>query len=129
VLLREYEHQKTQLEEKVLINLNELTRPHLARLGEGKLTPRQRQLLEAAVGSLDMITSPLNRRFVLEGSRLTPTEAQVAGLIRQGKTTKEIAEAMGVTIRTVEDHRQNIRKRLHLTKKKINLQAYLQSLS
>ena len=128
VLLEELKNERRQLEEKMVCNINELTRPHLSRLAAGELSTRQRVLLDAAIASLDNITSPMSRRFIIEGSRLTPAETQVAGLIRQGKSTKEIAELMGVAASTIDFHRLNIRRRLNLTNKRVNLQSYLKSL-
>jgi DNA-binding CsgD family transcriptional regulator len=129
VLLRQYEQERHKLEEKVVSNLNELTRPHLAKLAAGPLSPRQRSLVDAIARSLDDITAPMNRRFIIEGSQLTPVETQVAGLIRQGKATKEIAEIMGVARSTIDYHRLNIRRKLKLTHRGVNLQSYLRSLS
>jgi DNA-binding CsgD family transcriptional regulator/PAS domain-containing protein len=128
VLLKAGDGERAKLEEEMVCNINELVRPHLAKLAEGKLGDRQAALLEAIGRSLDEITSPLSRRFILEASRLTPIESQVAELIRQGKSTKEIATLMGVAGSTVDYHRLNIRRRLGLTKKGLNLQSYLKSL-
>jgi PAS domain S-box-containing protein len=128
VVLRELENERRELEEKMISNLNELTRPHLDKLAACRLSPRQETLLEAVRSSLDEITAPLSRRFIIEGARLTPTEVRVANLIRQGKTTKEIADAMGVAASTVDFHRLNIRRRLNLAGKRVNLQSYLKSL-
>jgi PAS domain S-box-containing protein len=128
VLLRQLEKEKRELEEKMLTNVNELTRPQLDKLAAGRLTSRQQALLEAVRTSLDHITAPLSRRFIIEGARLTPTEIHVANLIRQGRTTKEIAASMGVATSTVDFHRLNIRRRLGLANKRVNLQSYLKSL-
>jgi len=43
---------------------------------------------------------------------LTPMEAKVAGLILQGRVNKEIAQQLNLTVRSVELHRYNIRKKL-----------------
>lgn len=128
VLLKDRENERRTLEEKVVCNLNELTLPYLAKLAAGKLSQRQRALLDAISRSLEDIISPLSRRFIIEGSHLTPAETQVASLIRQGMTTKEIAEIMGLAASTIAFHRLNIRRRLKLTHKQINLQSYLRSL-
>lgn len=56
---------------------------------------------------------------------LSGREREVADLIRQGKTTKEIAVLLGVSLKAVDYHRMNIRKKLNLTNRKINLQTYL----
>jgi hypothetical protein len=58
---------------------------------------------------------------------LTPTEAKVAALVREGLANKEIAGALRLTVRAVEFHRYNIRKRLGLRKTKFNLRQYLGS--
>jgi PAS domain S-box-containing protein len=128
VLLKEREDERRTLEEKVVCNINELTRPHLDKLAAGNLSHRQQALLDAATTSLEDITSPLSRRFIIESSHLTPAETQVAGLIRQGKTTKQIADLMTVATSTIDYHRLNIRRKLKLTHKQINLQSYLNSL-
>jgi PAS domain-containing protein/DNA-binding NarL/FixJ family response regulator len=128
VLLKERENDRHVLEEKVVCNINTLTRPHLEKLAAGNLSQRQQTLLDAIKSSLDDITSPLSRRFIMASINLTPAECQVATFIRQGKTTKEIAELMRVANSTIDFHRLNIRCKLGLTNKRINLQSHLKSL-
>lgn len=129
VLLEKREHERHTIEERVVCNINELVRPHLLKLSAGKLSRRQQGLIEAVSKVLDDVTSPLSRRFILESSRLSPMEIKVAGLIRQGLTTKEIAELLGVAVSTIDFHRLNIRRKLNLKNRHINLQVYLQSLA
>lgn len=47
-------------------------------------------------------------------SLLTAREREVLQLIAKGKTTKEIASILGVSVKTVETHRQHIVKKLGL---------------
>jgi len=49
-----------------------------------------------------------------ELEQLTPTERRVLKLIAEGKTSREIAAEMGIGIRTVEHHRNNITTKLDL---------------
>ena len=46
---------------------------------------------------------------------LTPTERRVLRLISEDRTTKEIADLLGLSPRTVETHRQNMSHKLHLS--------------
>ena len=57
----------------------------------------------------------------LEYYSLTPIEIQVAGLVKEGKTSKETAELLSVSKECVDFHRNNIRKKRGLNKKKANL--------
>lgn len=64
---------------------------------------------------------------VLGDARLTQRERSIAARIRRGNSTKEIAEALDLSPRTVETYRDNIRKKLGIANKKINLKSYLSS--
>jgi DNA-binding NarL/FixJ family response regulator len=44
--------------------------------------------------------------------RLTPRERQVLQLIAEGKTTKEIAAILGVSVKTTESHRTRVMRKL-----------------
>ncbi len=129
VLLAQREADRKELEEKILINVNELVRPHLAKLATLKISPKQKALLDMIHSNLDDIISPVARRLNTEFRRLSPAETQVANLIRQGKSTKQIADLMGVAESTIDFHRHNIRRKLNLSNKRLNLRSYLISLS
>jgi two-component system response regulator NreC len=45
---------------------------------------------------------------------LTPREREVVQLIAEGKTTKGIAEVLGISVKTVESHRANIMEKLDI---------------
>ncbi|WP_415880746.1 helix-turn-helix domain-containing protein [Methylomonas sp. TEB] len=60
---------------------------------------------------------------------MTPTQVQVAALIRQGLPTKMIASTLDIAPGTISVHRKQIRKKLGLESKSDNLQIYLKSLS
>jgi DNA-binding CsgD family transcriptional regulator len=47
--------------------------------------------------------------------RLSNRELQVLNLIGRGKTTREIADDLNLSVKTVESHRQRIKKKLDLT--------------
>lgn len=65
---------------------------------------------------------------VILDSRFSPKEIQICNWIRKGSTVKEISAFYNLSPRTIEKHRENIRKKLGLTDKKINLSTYLANL-
>jgi len=47
-------------------------------------------------------------------SRLTPREREIVLLLAEGKSSKEVAVALGVSVKTAETHRSNIMRKLEL---------------
>ena len=128
VLLKRREEDKTELEEKVLYNLKDLVLPYIAKLEQSRLSENQKSFLSILKSNLDDIVSPFSRRLAASHLNLTPREVQVANLLKEDRITKEIAELLHMSESSVEFHRHNIRKKLGLVGKKINLRTYLQSL-
>lgn len=57
--------------------------------------------------------------------KLTKSEIQVCQMIQSGSSSKDIADTMNISFETVQTHRKNIRKKLGLSGKDVNLFAYL----
>ena len=53
-------------------------------------------------------------RVVAERRVLTPREREIVQLLAEGKTNKEVATALGITVKTAETHRSNIFRKLDL---------------
>jgi len=45
---------------------------------------------------------------------LTPRQREIVRLLAEGKTNKEVALALGISVKTAETHRNNIMRKLHL---------------
>ena len=116
------------MDEKILLNIKELTEPFIKKLSMTDLSDEQKELLDILHTNLDRVTSPAMRRLYSTDTNLTPAEIQVANLIKQGKTTKQIADLLNLSTRTIEFHRDNIRKKLGITDRKTNLKTIIQSL-
>lgn len=59
---------------------------------------------------------------------LTPSEVKVAEFIRMGMSSKDIANTLEITQKTVENHRNNLREKLGLKNKGVNLQVFLMNM-
>ena len=129
VLLKQRETDKLELEENVLINVKDLILPYLDKLKASHLNPRDAAFVNILEANLINITSPFFHSLSSNYINLTPKEIQVANLIKEGRTTKEIADMMAVSETTISLHRDHIRKKMGLNNKKINLNTYLSSLS
>lgn len=62
-------------------------------------------------------------------ARLSRTEERICRMIVTGYTTKQIADKLFVTHDTVQTHRKNIRKKLDINNKDVNLYTYLKNIS
>jgi DNA-binding CsgD family transcriptional regulator len=129
VLLKQREEDKVELEEKVLLNVRELVFPYLEKLKMKKLGEKQRAYIGIIESNLNDIVSPFVHGLSSKLIKLSPTELQVTNLIKQGNTTKEIAEIMNLASSTIDFHRNNIRKKIGIKNKRINLKTYLSSYS
>jgi DNA-binding CsgD family transcriptional regulator len=129
VLLKRREEDKTEIEEKILLNIKELVVPYLEKLKNNTLDEKQKIYVSILESNLKDITSSFSHRLSSKYLNFTPTEIQIANLLRQGKTSKEIAELINSSPKAVAFHRENIRKKLGLKNKKINLKSSLLSLT
>jgi len=128
VLLKKRQEDKTDLEENVLHNIREVIVPYLEKLSKSGLTERQEAYLEIIKSNLNGIISPFSRKLTSTYLKFTPGELQIANLIKQGKSTKEIADLLCLSPETISFHRKNIRKKIGIQKQNIDLTTFLLSL-
>lgn len=128
VLLKQREDDKIRLEEKILLNVKELVMPYVKKLQKGHLDPDHRAYVDVIEENLKDIVSPFAQNMGLNHMGLTPTELEIANLIKNGKRTKEIGKMLHMSQGAINFHRNNVRKKLGLIKQKTNLRSYLLSI-
>jgi DNA-binding CsgD family transcriptional regulator len=127
VLLKQREEDKRELEEKILANVKEILLPYLEKLKKTKLDENQLSTVNVIETNLNDIISPFIRSLTTKYLNMTPREVQVAMLVKEGRTTKEIAELLHTSTAAIDFHRNNLRIKLGLKNKKAGLRTHLMS--
>ncbi len=126
VLLEQRNADRAELEKKMLFNINKLVMPWLEKLKCDCPGKKQKICLDIIECNLRDAVMPFINGFSPEYFGFTPREIEICNLVRQGRTSKEIADLFCISVRTVETHRNSIRKKISLDKND-NLRAYLMS--
>lgn len=127
-LLKKRESDRMELEEKVLFNVKEMISPYIKKLRESELDEKQGIYLTILESNIKDIISPFSPKLTSRHFKLTKSELQIAKLVRMGITSREIAELMGLSRRTIESHRDRIRKKIGLDSRRRNLRTFLMSI-
>jgi len=126
VLARNLDRTRKESENRVLQRARTLILPIIERLQQVKGLGKYRTDLDLLVGHIENLTSDLTNDIKIASS-LSTTELRIASMIRNGMTSREIANHLFISLATVKTHRKNIRKKLNIQNVKINLRAYLAS--
>lgn len=114
VLIKKAEEEKEELKERLTANTLCLVNPYIDKLKKSDLSHEQKKNVQIIESTLENLISPFTRTTMLKNVKLSQTELKVANLIKQGKSTKQIAEIMCVSPQTINKHRSNIRRKMGL---------------
>jgi PAS domain-containing protein/DNA-binding CsgD family transcriptional regulator len=131
VLLEQREQDRRELEQRVVQNVEQLIEPTLDRLSRALRHRPERLEVEAVRVNLREIVGPFAQRIAGahgSGQPLTRRETEVANLVRLGKSSAEIAEALHISASSVAFHRANVRRKLGLPKGGPRLGTHLAAL-
>ena len=128
VLLNKKDEAQKELEEKMTVSIKDLILPLLSKMKLGQLAPSQKTYVDIIQSNLNHVISPFATNISSKYYELTPSEIQIANLVREGKTTKEIANLLNLAMSTIHYHRDNLRVKLGIKNKKVNLRTHLMTL-
>lgn len=125
-VLKRIEEEKQEIYQDLHANVEKILMPILHELTL-HLPKNERHYAEVFRNSLENIVSPFVNQLSKTNLSLTTTEINICNMIRSGLQTKEIARIRGVSVGTINRHRENIRRKLKITNSDVNLMTYLQS--
>lgn len=127
VLLKQRERDQKEFENNILSSVKHLIMPYMAKLKKNRAMSDELVYLNIIESNLEEIISPFSAKLSFIHLDFTPREIMVADLIKDGKQDKDIIEILNISPDTVKAHRKNIRKKLGINNKKINLRTKLLS--
>ena len=125
VLLNKRHEDKKELEENVLSNVKGLVLPYIDKIYKTRINEQQKTFLSIIETNIEEIVSPFYKKLGLKYYTLTPRELNITNLIKNGSTTKQIAKILNISSKTVDTHRKNIRRKIGIENKKVNLRSHL----
>ncbi len=131
VLLKNRDIDKSSAQKGLMREMSQEVAPFLLKLKNSIWDHKQTHLLDVLENNLRHLAASYgntdNSNFLF--GQLTPVEIQVASMIKQCLSTKDIATALSLSPETINVHRKHIRKKLGLRNKTANLRSHLISLS
>lgn len=124
-VLHQIDDEKRQVALQIQSNIDRIALP-LFKIIEEKMDEESRHYISLIENCLSDITSPFINQLEKDYSRLTPREIEICNMTRSGFSSKAISTALNTSIHTVHNQRKQIRKKLGVSGKKVNLAAFLQ---
>ena len=126
-ILEQIDIEKKKINDDFHLNVEEVLLPALKKLRR-KGTRLDKKYIDALEQNLKDLTSSFGTSVSEKQLKLSPREVEVANLIKNGLSSKEICQMLNISFKTIETHRNKIRKKLGIINKEVNLTTYLQSL-
>ena len=126
-ILAQIEAERMETRKLVTANIESFAKPIIEKM-RLNARPRDRKYLNMLELGLQNIISQFGIR--INGPHaLSARESEICNMIRSGLSTKEIAQMLAISLRTVDTFRNRIRRKLGIARKDVNLYAHLQALA
>ena len=126
VMMKRREREHNDIRKEIASKTVDMVLP-LLKKAQTKATGPAKDYMETAQANLLDVFSEHPHDLALINAKLAPRELQIVHYIRQNKTSKQMADLLGLTVSTVESYRENIRKKLRIKNQKINLKKFITS--
>jgi DNA-binding CsgD family transcriptional regulator len=128
-IISQIELEKKALQDRLRTNIELTVFPLLSKmLSAEDLPPDEwKSYLSVVWQNLEEVTSSVSRKSIEDRVRLSPRELEICNFVKNGQPNKRIAQLMQISVLTVERHRHNIRRKLHIDNERVNLATFLRS--
>jgi DNA-binding NarL/FixJ family response regulator len=126
-ILEQIEIEKKSIKSDVQMNVEEVLLPALKKI-KRKGSRLDKKYIDILENNLKDLCASFGTSVSEKKLKLSPREVEIANLIKNGLNSKEICEMLNISFKTVETHRNKIRKKLDILNKDVNLTTYLQTL-
>lgn len=126
VLMAHLESEKLKYRSKIAETIEQQMIPILRQAVVNSGSSEKEHLKKLEQNLLELASSSMAPKAVLKG--LTAREIEICMMIKNGYTSKDIANALNLSKMTIHKHRERIRRKLGLANKNISLTAFLRSL-
>ena len=127
ILLKRRDKEHSEIRREIAAKTVETVLPLLQK-AQTQATGLTKGYMETAQANLLDVFSKHAHDGVLTKAKLAPRELQIIHYIRQNKSSKEIADLLHLSLRTVESYRDTIRKKLGIKNQKKNLKKFITSI-
>ena len=121
-IIAQIETEKRAIRDDIEANIRVKIYPILDKLKISNANLKYIQLLQ---NHLERLDSSFGNKITKKKLTLTPREIEICSMIKGGLSSKEISKLLKVSLNTVEKHRENIRRKTGISKKRINLATFL----
>jgi len=125
-ILEQIEIEKKKIKDNVRFNVDEVLLPAFKKI-KRKGTKLDKKYMDVLENNLNELISSFGSSVSEKKLKLSPREVEIANLIKSGMGSKEICQLLNLSFKTVETHRNKIRKKLGIINQEINLTTYLKT--
>ncbi|MFC1650318.1 PAS domain S-box protein [Candidatus Latescibacterota bacterium] len=124
-IIEQVEIEKKLIKDNIMVNVEKIVMPILERM---KLNSESEEYIDLLQNIIENLTSSYGSEITKVNYKLTSREIEICNMIKKGLMNKEISSLLNISTRTIENHRKNIRKKLKIQNKNINLTTFLKQL-
>ena len=124
-VLKTIETDRREFEQRLVTHIRTNILPALGKIETESIPEVRASFLDMLRGPLISMTTGFENAIDADLLKLSKTELRICRFLQAGCSSKEICEAMNLAFDTIQTHRKNIRRKLGLRGKDVNLHAYL----